>query len=576
MSHSIKSSSQDNYSGFSEKSNYELKTSSKNNYQTNYHNSQQILKLEQELQDAKKSIQLLNQKLIVSNQNLEKCNIKYHKKNQKLTQLNIELENALLEMENSLRASAQLEAANRAKDVFIAQMNHELRTPLTSILGFSHLLQQDHKLDSKQLSYVDIINHSGQHLLNLINDILDYSKITAEKLELELRDFHLIDFLNEIVTVFVIRTQPKGLDFKTIISPDLPIIVQADETKLRQVLDNLLNNAIKFTDTGSITLKVDHIQDHNSPTSDTPHNRSLKKIRFQIEDTGIGIPTEQIAEVFTPFTQLNDNAQKYEGTGLGLTISQNIIQLMGSEIQLESQVNQGSKFWFDLDMLGLDAYIKPKLHNISSQATRQLQKPRKILVVDNSDDNRNLLVNCLQSWGFIVKETNDCKVGLTVATRFRPDVIIVDVAMSKMDGVALITKLKEHSQLRDTVIIMISADSQLISNSAKIGCHGFLSKPIDLEQLQKLLASYLPLAEQLCESSKNQDNLASPMTPSQQELMNLLELADIGDIEAIEEQINSLEFLDEQLSSFGQEVRKLAMSFKQHQLENFLKSFIFD
>ena len=271
-------------------------------------------------------------------------------------QIILELEQELQDTRLHLQAlQILIEELETKKNVFIAHLSHELRTPLTSILGFSRLLQKDSLLNSKQLHYVDIVHDSGRHLLNLINDLLDFSKITTGKLELESQDFNLIQFLNEIVTVFPIRTEQKGLKFETNIAPSLPTVVNADETKLRQVLYNLLSNAIKFTETGSITLKVGYIEAFEAyprmgETSSTQLDmaRKPRKIRFQIEDTGIGIPTNNFADIFTPFVQLNGRVKKYQGTGLGLTISQNIIQLMGSQIQLESEVARGSKFWFDL------------------------------------------------------------------------------------------------------------------------------------------------------------------------------------------------------------------------------------
>ena len=274
------------------------------------------------------------------------------------------LQVSIKELENYKKAQKVLnEETNRAQDAFIAHLNHELRTALTSILGFSNLLQKDPRLNSQQLHYVELINYSGRHLLNLINDLQDFSQITAKKLRLNPQDFNLIQFLNEIATVFSLPTQQKGLKFQTNISPSLPTIVNADETKLRQVLYNLLTNAIKFTETGSVTLKVGYVGEDFEEISTAPCYIAGKphQIRFQIEDTGIGIPANHFPEIFTPFRQLNDRVKKYEGMGLGLTISQNIIQLMGSQIQLESEVNRGSKFWFNLELLVVETNLTTKV-----------------------------------------------------------------------------------------------------------------------------------------------------------------------------------------------------------------------
>ena len=485
----------------------------------------------------------------------------------------------------------KLKQANRAKDVFIAHMSHELRTPLTSILGFSNLLQRDSQLSSQQLHYVDIVHGSGQHLLNLINDILDFSKITAEKLQLEPENFNLIQFLSEIVTVFRVRTQQKGLTFQAKISPSLPTVVNADDTRLRQVLDNLLSNAIKFTDKGTVTLKAYHVEacevgaqesstkknnnnNEPSPTADALQPTPLKKIRFQIEDTGIGIPADKCATIFDPFEQLNGKVKKYEGTGLGLTISQNIIRLMGSQIQLESQVDRGSKFWFDVELLPVETNLLPNSSELNLQPAYCLRVPRKVLVVDDNEDNRALLVNYLQSLGFILEEANNGEVGLATAETFQPDVILVDLVMPVMDGKEMITRIKQQPQLQDTVIIMISANSQLILKPSEVDCHGFLSKPVNLEQLIDLLNSHLQLDWQMGEFALELDSLSKLITPPQQELIKLLELAELGDMKALNEQINFLEALDSQYISFAREVRQLIVSFQQHQLEDLIKGLI--
>ncbi|MCJ8283330.1 MAG: PAS domain S-box protein, partial [Rivularia sp. ALOHA_DT_140] len=306
-------------------------------------------------------------------------------------------------------SKSKLQKANQAKDAFIAHMSHELRTPLNSILGFSSILQKDSDLTTQQLHSIKIINQSGQHLLILINDILDLSKITANKLQLEPRVFNFIQFLNEIATIFRLRAQQKDLKFSTSISPSLPKIVNADETRLRQVLLNLLGNAVKFTPNGTITFKVSNIK---KQTKKLLKPETTQKIRFQIEDTGIGIPNTKLTEVFLPFTQLGNITENLEGTGLGLNISQNIIQLMGSQIQLKSKVGQGSKFWFDLEILEADANILPISSKPNYQNIRCLREPQKILIVDDRDDNRALLVSYLERLGFIIAEANNGETGL--------------------------------------------------------------------------------------------------------------------------------------------------------------------
>ena len=461
-------------------------------------------------------------------------------------------------------SKTKLQKANQAKDAFIAHMSHELRTPLNSILGFSSILQKDSDLTTQQLHSVKIINQSGQHLLTLINDILDLSKITANKLQLEPREFNFIQFLNEIATIFRLRTQQKYLKFSTSFSPSLPKIVSADETRLRQVLLNLLGNAVKFTSNGIINFKVSKIKTKQQKK----HLKSGKtqKIRFQIEDTGIGIPSSKFTEIFLPFGQLRNITENPEGTGLGLNISQNIIQLMGSQIQLKSKVGQGSKFWFDLEILEADASILPTSSGPNYQNIRCLREPQKILVVDDRNDNRALLVRYLEPLGFIIAEANNGETGLAIAETFKPDAILVDLVMPVMDGKEMTSRIKENHELQNTVTIMISANSQSILKQSEMNCHGFLSKPVDLEKLLELLESNLQLDWQSVETVTEED-LSVLVVPPGQELIQLLELAKFGDIEAIKEQINFLEETNSQYIPFVQKVRKLVLNCQQEQLE---------
>ncbi len=469
----------------------------------------------------------------------------------------------------------QLEQASQAKDDFIARISHELRTPLNSILGFSGVLQDELRLDPQKLHSVNIIHQSGQHLLTLINNILDFSKLNAKKLALEPQVFNLIQFLEEIASIFQLRAQQKGLNFKTQISPSLPQAVSSDETKLRQVLFNLLSNAVKFTETGSVILKVGYVEEFEPEHSLAPNNSRprLKKIRFQVEDTGNGIPTDELTKIFAPFRQITSSVEHKEGTGLGLTISQDIIQLMGGKIELTSTISKGTTFWFDLELPLAETSLLPVLSGSTFPRGGRLSFPVKILVVDDSDDNRFLLVSYLEPFGFTLAEASNGKEGLEIAKTFRPDAILADLAMPVMDGKDMIAKVKQEPELEKTVIITISANGQSILESSNINCHAFLAKPIDLAQLLELLDHHLELDWQTEDLALEAD-LPTLVTPSQQELNELLKLADIGDLEALESQINSLELLNSQYQAFAQEVRQFTNKFQQQKLESFIRNFI--
>ena len=468
----------------------------------------------------------------------------------------------------------RLEQASQAKDDFIARISHELRTPLNSILGFSGVLQNELRLDPQKLHSVNIIHQSGQHLLTLINNILDFSKLNAKKSALEPQVFNLMQFLEEIASIFQLRAQQKDLNFETYISPSLPKAVSSDETKLRQVLFNLLSNAVKFTETGSVMLKVGYVKEFEPHTlSPNASTTRFTKIRFQVEDTGKGIPCDELTEIFAPFRQVKSSEEHKEGTGLGLTISQDIVQLMGGKIELTSKISQGTTFWFDLELPLAETSLLPPLSESILQTGKRLNVPVKVLVVDDSDDNRFLLVTYLKLLGFVLAEASNGKEGLEIAKTFQPDAILADLAMPVMDGKDMIIKVKQEPKLENTVIITISANGQFILESSDVNCHAFLPKPVDLALLLELLDNYLELDWQTEDFALEAD-LSTLVTPSQQELNELLKLADIGDLKALESQINSLELLNPQYQAFAQEIRQFTNNFQQQKLESFIRNFI--
>ncbi|MEM7595941.1 MAG: ATP-binding protein, partial [Cyanobacteria bacterium P01_A01_bin.83] len=449
--------------------------------------------------------------------------------------------------------------ASQAKDTFITHMSHELRTPLNSVIGFSNILKKDPDLTSKQFKSIDIINQSGQHLLTLINDILDLSKLNAKKQELLYSDLNLVNFLHDLASIFQARTLEKGIDFRFQISSDLPLIVNVDETRLRQVLFNLLSNAVKFTDSGSITLSV----------SSLAQTENRNKIRFEIQDTGRGIPQDKYDVVFATFGQVNQNA---EGTGLGIPICQNILKLMNSQLHLDSKPGQGSLFWFDLELKEITSSLITPLGESHSQQWHVLTKPRKILVVDDNEDNRILLVEYFRPLGFIVQEADDGQTGLAIAKKFEPDVILVDLLMPVMNGKEMIEHIRQDSQLKDTVILMISANTKSIIDSSDIKCDGFLAKPLDFDKLQELLEQHLQLEWQPMKSELNAAN--SIILPELDELNKLLELVNSGNMDDLLAQIDLLTASNSQYLDFTQHVRQLADSCQQDRLEQLFKAFI--
>ncbi len=468
------------------------------------------------------------------------------------------------------RQKEKLEEANRAKDNFIAHMSHELRTPLNSILGFSNMLKQDSSLSPQQLKNVEIINQSGQHLLTLINDVLDLSKLTASKLEIKYRDFNLVHFLHNIATIFQIRAQEKGLHFVTLISADLPAVVNADETRLRQVLLNLLSNAIKFTSTGTVTLSAN--------CSGVNPDSKIETIRFQVEDTGRGISQDNYDLVFAPFGQVEQSSNDADGTGLGLPICQSILDLMNSELHLGSKVGQGSRFWFDLDLEEVSStsslLVDPSPNN---PVALHLATPCKVLIVDDNQENRLLLVQYLQPLGFTIQEAGDGREGIAIALEFQPDVILVDLMMPVMNGKEMIEVIRQDNQLQDTVILMISANIHSIIDSSDIKCDGFLAKPVDLERLLELLEQHLQLDWQILDDKSKLDIVTKDLeliVPPEETLIELLELVTCGKIKGLSHQINLLEKEGSKYISFAQQIRFLSNNYQLDKLEELIENLI--
>ncbi|MEN8444888.1 MAG: ATP-binding protein, partial [Cyanobacteria bacterium J06555_13] len=308
------------------------------------------------------------------------------------------------------------EAANQSKSEFLANMSHELRTPLNGILGYAQILKRENNITPKQKKGLNIIHQSGEHLLMLINDVLDIAKIEARNLDIQPHVVHLPTLMMGIVEIIRIRAEQKGLVFRYCPEDDLPQTVVVDEKRLRQVLINLLGNAVKFTEQGTVTFSIKSVE---VPASN---------LAFEVTDTGIGIAESVRAKIFQPFEQVNDARSKREGTGLGLAISQQIVGLMGSHIQLQSQLGRGSTFSFTLDLALPSSEME--IAQIAAPAIVGYKGDRKsILVVDDRWENRSVLVNLLEPLGFTLMEAENGQVGLAKALMDVPNLVITDLVM---------------------------------------------------------------------------------------------------------------------------------------------------
>ena len=487
------------------------------------------------------------------------------------------------------QAKEAAERSNRAKSEFLANMSHELRTPLNGILGYAHILKQEKQLTTKQQNGLDIIQQCGEHLLTLINDILDFSKIEAQKMEVSVRDFHLPKFLNNLAQIFYISTKQKNIYFNYTPLSTLPTFVRGDEQKLRQILINLLGNAVKFTETGGVTFKVGYVEGNRQQA--TGNSMPNFKLRFQVEDTGIGIAPDKLTEIFLPFHQVESNNGWTEGTGLGLAISQKLANLMGSTLEVNSQLGTGSVFWFDLELpevVELTETEQTEEHQIIGYQGKR----RKVLVVDDKEENRSVLINILEPLGFEVIEAKDGADCLNKAFKFKPDLILMDLVMPVLDGFEATQQLRQSRECNEVIIIAVSA-SVFDYNKAKsreAGCDDFLPKPVQTQKLLEKLRVYLRLewVDEEEKDSQAADGVASNrqslnldskssdpklIAPPSEEIAVLWDLVMRGNIRKIQEQAARLEQMDEQYIPFASVLSQLAADFKIKQIKEFLKAY---
>lgn len=451
-------------------------------------------------------------------------------------------------------AKKMADAANQAKSEFLANMSHELRTPLNGILGYAQILKRASDLNQHRRG-VAVIQQSGEHLLTLINDILDLSKIEARKMELMPKDFYFPSFLSGLVEIIRIKTEQKGITLKVQTDADLPEGICADEKRLRQVLLNLLGNAAKFTDTGSITFSVTRV-----PSSET-------LIRFSIQDTGIGMKAEQLNKIFLPFEQVGSSSQRAEGTGLGLAISRKIVEMMGSTIQVISNLGEGSTFWFEVELQPSQEWASNVTLVARGKIVGYEGEQLRLLLVDDKEVNRQVLVAVLEPLGFAIQEASNGQEALEQVEAFQPHLVITDLVMPVMDGFDFVRQIRQ-AERSDLLVIASSASvSEADRNeSIAVGCNDFLPKPVDFENLLSYLQKYLHLTwiyeeeadESLAIASTAPDELMWPPTA---ELSALHQAARIGDIDVVEVEIERLRQLSADYSKVCDRLSDLAAEF---------------
>ncbi len=375
------------------------------------------------------------------------------------------------------------EQASKSKDMFLANISHELRTPLNSILGYVKILQRDENLYPSQIEDLQIVQQSGVHLLTLINDILDLSKTNAGKMELNPAPTNLHSILDEVIGIAKMWAQEKQLPLKLETDERLPLNIKADKKRLRQILINLLSNAVKFTGSGQVTLRVRVLDDIDTASRII----SQQKLRFEVIDTGVGMDSEQLNKIFLPFEQVGDIQYQSQGTGLGLSVSKELVELMGSKLEVNTQLGSGTTFWFDVIFDLVDAIEKPPEvidREINSSRIKGYEgPPRKLLVVDDKKENRDLLVKILQPIGFDIEKASNGQQMLEMAAFFKPDLILLDLFMPVKTGFISLRELRQKPEFENLPIIVITASSITKEMSNYLDCDAVLNKPIDEEEL---------------------------------------------------------------------------------------------
>lgn len=479
------------------------------------------------------------------------------------------------ESEETLRsAMVNAESANKTKLAFLSNMSHELRTPLNAILGYAELLKIDPTLGEKQLSGIETIYQSGDHLLMLINDILDLSQIESGNLELVEREFSFEPFLTSIRDIISIRSNEKGLKFNFEPAAELPEIIVADDLRLRQVLLNLLTNAVKFTKKGYCTFRVE-----SSTTAP-----GQVRLTFAVEDSGPGIGEDMQRKVFEPFQQNEQRLRYTEGSGLGLSISLYLVRQMGGELLLISPVHDhreggygpGCCFSFSLSCQTMQDRQPDRLHEDQQTKVVVNGGHKKILLVDARQSNQIKIHDCLVPLGFELKVEESAENIIGVCHTYQPDLILLDMTTSVVDGFAALTKVKADAALSSVPVVAISTASfdqnGLSPKGSDSGFSGFFSKPYNPDYLITLLAQLLKLGSVTVARSSEENAVEKLRTPPREVIRVFQASLDEGNIDAIIKQADDLEQQHNgEYAGFARKIKRYAVNVQLAGIESMLK-----